>query len=319
MKRYVLALTCLTGAAAGWGGQGSDEPRAARQALPGDGRKALFAADAWHTAQIGKLGPIDGTLGSIHGDALYLADGIGIVRGKRDIRAALQAANPDAAQASLKRTLAGGDVSSDGRFGFTFGWLERTSPRAATAYGTYVSTWAREDASEPFRVTAYFTRASSTPRRAIREGFPLLLGGAGAGGVPRPDGLETQRQSLLRTDAEFAALAAAQGVSRAFSAHAAGVLMPFGRDFSFLLGKQEVTDFYPSRPGVALTWTPLFAGSSESGDLGFTVGTSVETVQHPDGSVERSPSKYLTLWARQADRTWRFVADGGSASPAPSP
>ena len=29
--------------------------------------------------------------------------------------------------------------------------------------------------------------------------------------------------------------------------------------------------------------------------------------------------KYLTLWARQADGSWRFVADGGSATPGPSP
>ena len=92
-----------------------------------------------------------------------------------------------------------------------------------------------------------------------------------------------------------------------------------GRDFSFLLGKQEVIDFYRSKPGQILSWTPLFAGSTESGDLGFTVGTAVDTVRSPDGKVERSPMKYLTLWARQADGSWRFVADGGSATPGPSP
>jgi ketosteroid isomerase-like protein len=320
MKCLVLALTCLPLGAA-WGGPGSDEPRGAPQAESTRiaGLRALFAADALHTAQIGKLGPVEGIAGSLLGDALYLGDGIGIVQGKEDIRAALRAANPDAAPTTLKRALAGGDASADGRFGFTFGWLERSSAGAATAYGTYVSTWARPDASGPFRVTAYYTRASQAPRSPIREGFPLLAGGTGAGGVPHPDGLEAQRRSLLSADGAFAALSVEQDLSRAFSTYAAGLVMPFGRDFSFLLGKQEVVDFYRSKPGQVLSWTPLFAGSSESGDLGFTVGTAVDTVPHPDGKVERFPSKYLTLWARQADGTWRFVADGGSATPGPSP
>jgi len=66
-----------------------------------------------------------------------------------------------------------------------------------------------------------------------------------------------------------------------------------------------------------LDWTPLFAGSSESGALGFTVGKAVDSITSPDGSVDRLYSKYLTLWARQADRAWRFIADGGASSPSP--
>jgi len=319
MKLVVLALTCLPLAA--WGGPGSDEPRAALQVASTQigGRQALFAADALQTAQIVKLGVIEGIAGSLRADTLYLADGIGIVQGKQHILAALQAADPDAARTSLKRALAGGDASADGKFGFTFGWLERSSPVSATAYGTYVSTWARQDASEPFHVTAYYTRASKAPRSPVREGFPLLVGGIGAGGVPHKGDLAAQRRSLLDADGAFAALSVAQDLSRAFSTYAAGLVMSFGRDFSFLLGKQEVIDFYRSKPGQILSWTPLFAGSTESGDLGFTVGTAVDTVRSPDGKVERSPMKYLTLWARQADGSWRFVADGGSATPGPSP
>ena len=68
-----------------------------------------------------------------------------------------------------------------------------------------------------------------------------------------------------------------------------------------------------------LNWTPLFAGCSESGDLGYTVGTSVDTVTNDNGTVDRFYSKYLTLWARQSDGAWRFIADGGASSPPPSP
>ncbi len=246
------------------------------------------------------------------------------VQGKQDIRAVLLAENPDPAHTSLGRTLAGGDVSADGRFGFTFGWLQKTAPASdgspLTTYGTYLAAWTREDSDEEFRVDAYYTRVSLTPHLPTREGFPLLLGGAGAGGVPHRGDVERQRRSLLRTDTEFAAFSVAHGYSDAFVAYAAGFAMPFGRNFFFLEGKQEVADFYAGwTPAETLDWIPLFAGSSPSGDLGYTVGTSVDAITNPDGTVDRFYSKYLTIWARQADGAWRFIADGGAASPPPSP
>src|SRR5438105_1635361 len=316
-------MTLLCSAAVACGGTAMDPSFSTRSAsaATAEGRAAapaaLLAADAAHTAAIAQLGPVDGVVRAMRGNALYVAADIDIVQGKNDIRATIATAEPDAVHTSLKRTLAGGDVSADGRFGFTFGWLERTRPASdgasLTSYGTYVSTWARDD--DAFRVTAYYTRVSLTPHLPTRDGFPLLLGGAGAGGVSRPGSVEQLRRSLLRTDAEFAAYSVANGFSPAFPAYSADIVMPFGRNFFFLIGKQEVTDFYAGgTPAEVLDWTPLYAGSSASGDLGFTVGKAVDSITNPDGSVDRFYSKYLTLWARQANGSWRFIADGGAAS-----
>lgn len=117
------------------------------------------------------------------------------------------------------------------------------------------------------------------------------------GALPRP---AASRDALLAADA----------------AHTTDV---FGNNFSFLLGTQEVADFYTGPPERVLSWTPLFAGSSESGDLGFTAGTAVDATSRRDGSVDRVRNKYLTLWARQADGSWRFIADGGAPSPSSPP
>jgi ketosteroid isomerase-like protein len=319
-----MTVSCILAAACGGSENDqsvSDMKRPAITARSDENpRAALFAADASHSALIERLGPVEGLLRAMRGNALYLAAGIDIVQGRQDIRAALAAADPNPAQTTLRRTLAGGDVSADGRFGFTFGWIERTvvsGGSSLTTYGTYVSTWARED-DDPFRVTAYYTRVSLTPHIPTRDGFPLLLGGTGARGVPHPGSVEQQKRSLLRTDTEFAAYSVANGFSPAFPAYAADLVMPFGRNFFFLLGKQEITDFYAGgTPDEVLDWTPLFAGSSESGDLGYTVGKAIDSITNPDGSVDRFYSKYLTLWARQADGAWRFVADGGASSPSP--
>src|SRR3989442_951362 len=237
VKRVLMTLSCIIVVACG----GSEIDRSVLDLKSAEAtahsqpsaRSALFAADASHSAQIERLGPVEGVVRAMRGNALYLAAGIDIVQGKQDIRATLSAAEPNPSQTTLRRTLAGGDVSADGRFGFTFGWIERTAVSGGsslTTYGTYVSTWERED-DDPFRVTVYYTRVSLTPHIPTRDGFPLLLGGTGA--------------------------------------------------------------------------------------LGYPAGKAVASIPNPDGSVDRFYSKYLTLWARQADGAWRFVADGGASSPSP--
>ncbi|HWE23522.1 MAG TPA: hypothetical protein VG496_06230 [Myxococcales bacterium] len=243
-----------------------------------------------------------------------------VVRGKDGIGSALQKNDAARPAAMVSRTLAGGDVSADGRFGFTFGWSQ-AAPREAgnPIHRTYVAAWKRDGASSPFRVAAYYTRASPGPHPPTRDGFPLLVGGPGASGVPHPGDVEEQKRSLLRTDAEFAAYSVAHGYTLAFAEYAAPFAMPFGRNFAFLIGRQEVLDFYKGwTPGEVLEWTPLLADASASGDLGYTVGTSVTTTTKPDGTVDRAYNKYLSLWTRRADGAWRFVADGGATAPAPS-
>ena len=67
-------------------------------------------------------------------------------------------------------------------------------------------------------------------------------------------------------------------------------------------------DGFPS--GAVLMWWPVAAVIAESGDLGCTVGEAkIESL--------KQYSKYLTIWRRQRDGNWKFVADGGNARPAP--
>jgi ketosteroid isomerase-like protein len=127
------------------------------------------------------------------------------------------------------------------------------------------------------------------------------------------------RQSLLDVDTRFAALSVAQGYSIAFPAYAnEHFLLAFGGNFLGLVGHQEIVDAYAGwTPDQELAWGPLYSGASASGDLGFTVGNSTTTEKTEDGTVTRAYGKYLTIWARTADGSWRFIADGGSPRPAP--
>lgn len=83
-------------------------------------------------------------------------------------------------------------------------------------------------------------------------------------------------------------------------------------------GRTAIAQFYStSPPQNVLSWTPAFSDVAASGDLGFTSGRAVFSIPQPDGTFLRSYSKYITVWARQQDGSWKFILDGGNASPAP--
>jgi ketosteroid isomerase-like protein len=45
------------------------------------------------------------------------------------------------------------------------------------------------------------------------------------------------------------------------------------------------------------------------------VGNAVFTGYREDGARIQRFSKYLTVWKKQRDGSWRYVVDGGSARP----
>jgi ketosteroid isomerase-like protein len=59
----------------------------------------------------------------------------------------------------------------------------------------------------------------------------------------------------------------------------------------------------------AISWTTTHAGVAKSGDLGYTAGTYQEAYKGPDGATVLTNGKYLCVWARQPDGTWKATND----------
>ena len=59
----------------------------------------------------------------------------------------------------------------------------------------------------------------------------------------------------------------------------------------------------------SISWTTVHASVSKSGDLGYTAGTYQESYRGPDGDPVTVKGKYLCVWARQADGTWKATND----------
>lgn len=60
-----------------------------------------------------------------------------------------------------------------------------------------------------------------------------------------------------------------------------------------------------------LTWEPQRADAGTSGDLGYTVGHWDAHYRDAQGAPRSSAGRYLTIWKRQADRSWKVVQDIG--------
>src|SRR5712664_393276 len=84
----------------------------------------------------------------------------------------------------------------------------------------------------------------------------------------------------------------------------------FGGGVQISQGREAIGAGFDSFPaGAVLEWWPVAAEIAPSGDLGCTIGEAkIASLNHY--------SKYLTIWRRQQDGSWKFVADGGNVRPA---
>ena len=62
-----------------------------------------------------------------------------------------------------------------------------------------------------------------------------------------------------------------------------------------------------SDPTFSLSWKTVHAGVS--GDLGYTTGTYQSSFKGPDGKMVAEVGKYVTVWKKQKDGSWKAVHD----------
>jgi len=126
------------------------------------------------------------------------------------------------------------------------------------------------------------------------------------------------RTTLMDVDRAFDKATAAKGIEGwvEFAADDA-VFMPEGLDF--VRGKEAVRKFYTpmfARKGFTLRWEPIEAVVAASGDLGYTLGRWKSTAINPEGKTVTGQGKYLTIWKKQKDGSWKAAVDVGNTTPA---
>ena len=72
------------------------------------------------------------------------------------------------------------------------------------------------------------------------------------------------------------------------------------------VAKVIASDFAASS---GITWHPDKVGVARSGDLGYSVGTYEETSKDSSGKTVSDKGKYLTVWKKQPDGSWKSLFD----------
>jgi ketosteroid isomerase-like protein len=62
-------------------------------------------------------------------------------------------------------------------------------------------------------------------------------------------------------------------------------------------------------PGFEISWEPLSADVSQSGDLGYLLEESKITLKDSLGNVQTERFKSVTIWKKDAQGTWKNVVD----------
>ena len=272
----------------------------------------LLRADLARGDSVARLGMSDGLAATFTDDVVYLRGGMPIVRG-RGAAKAIAAAESLATPFSVRWQPVRAETSRDGQTGYSYGYtIVSTAAAGAPAIRVdrYIAYWRHLPAG--WRIAAYAETYGAPPPPLT---LPQEAGSAAMSDVPmarRTGALEAIRAA----DADFSSDATKFGAGEAFGRYAAGDAQIFSGPGEFISGPHAIREsFGPPTEKNTLVWHPVHGEVAASGDLGFTVGNAVFTGIREDGAQIQRFSKYLTVWKRQRDGSWRYVVDGGSARP----
>ncbi|HEU4560008.1 MAG TPA: DUF4440 domain-containing protein [Longimicrobium sp.] len=316
MKKAVIAFVVLTSSGACAVGARGQVASAHSPARAGSwradlvaARAALADADRAFARATAERGLVDGFTSYFADSAAFLPSRSNLIRGRAAMQEYLRTAELFSA---LTWETVRADVSADGGTGYTLGFGTATGRDGSTLHARMITFW-RKQPDGTWQVEANVPALQPAAPRPVPERFGTPPGNGVAGATPRLT-QAAAAEAMAQADRDFAALAAATNPQNAFVTFAAptGVLMG-GPEY----GPTEIGGAFAGGNGT-LEWGPIAGGAAASGDLGYTIGYSVLRGTNPDGTARTNYSKYLTIWQRQPDGKWLYVADGGTSRPAPA-
>ena len=130
--------------------------------------------------------------------------------------------------------------------------------------------------------------------------------------------LDAERERLLATDKAWSQIDLEEQLT--FLADDAMYLV---EGMPRISGREAITEAWREEaqlPGFSLSWEADGAVVSASGDLGYTFGSNEISLNNAAGVRTTTKGKYVTIWRKQADGSWKVVVEiaNGDAPPAPA-
>jgi uncharacterized protein (TIGR02246 family) len=118
-------------------------------------------------------------------------------------------------------------------------------------------------------------------------------------------------QALRDLDAQWSAAAAAKDLDKTVSYYATeAIVMP--PNASAPTTKEAIRNAWKemlARPGAGISWKATKVEVAKSGDLAYVSGTYEDTMTDASGKPVKDHGKYIEIFKKQADGTWKVVVD----------
>lgn len=122
-------------------------------------------------------------------------------------------------------------------------------------------------------------------------------------------------KALIKLDDEWCKAAATRDAAKVASYYAEDAIayppnepMAKGR-----AAAQKVWAAYLADASFSISWKTLHAEVARSGELGYTTGTYEDSFKGPDGKKVEEKGKYVCVWKKQKDGSWKAIHDTWNA------
>ncbi len=119
--------------------------------------------------------------------------------------------------------------------------------------------------------------------------------------------LEAERNALMAADKRWSESAGDTDEFLSYFAEDA-YFMPYEAPLVRGEAIRTTWEYLVSIPGFAVEWTATDASVAESGELGYTIG-AFELTTGQDDAAMLTVGKYVTVWSKQADGSWKVQVD----------
>jgi ketosteroid isomerase-like protein len=196
-------------------------------------------------------------------------------------------------------------VSSDGKFGVTFGATSRYGDASTPASSArYISVWRR--------VSPGGWKIAANAQIGLVSADSVKLPAALPGAL---NSMKSPQDKFAAADIAFAKMAIDSGAPASFYHFGTADAVTFAGTGELNVGPAAIRSrLAEGAAGKAKwVWRPVITIAAPSGDLGATIGTA--EIHFGPAEKDIFLSKYLTIWRREPDGSIKFVTDGGSGRP----
>lgn len=150
---------------------------------------------------------------------------------------------------------------------------------------------------------------NSSLRSGVVAGLLLVLGMVSV--IAAAKSGSSAADAIKAADQQWAAAAAAKDLDKSvsFCGLDAAILVP---NAPAAEGPDAIRKWFQdvfNIPGFKLLWQATESAAAKSGDLGYSRGTYELSYTDPSGKSVSDHGKYITVWKKQADGSWKVLRD----------